>query len=126
MTMIDLDRLRELAAESERGAMPRTSQFPSMTDQLLRQRHEIHALRRGLSEAVAEIESLRRKTSGDQRDRLKLALDAAEEASRLIPVQKSTNPSGYGGFVPDIAVAIPVPVWEDLLVAIDYLPETME
>lgn len=60
MTMtIDLDRLRELAKEPEREAMPRTSQFPSMTDQLLRQRQEIDALRRGLSDAIQEINSLR-------------------------------------------------------------------
>jgi predicted transcriptional regulator len=55
---IDLDRLRELAKEPERDAMPRTSQFPSMTDQLLRQKAEIDALRRGLADAIVEIESL--------------------------------------------------------------------
>ena len=56
--MIDLTRLRELAKEPDRTAMTRTSQFPSMTDQLLRQKQEIDALRRGLREAISEIEDL--------------------------------------------------------------------
>lgn len=55
---MDLDQLRKLAAEPVREAMPRTSQFPSMTDQLLRQRSEIDALRRGLREAISELERL--------------------------------------------------------------------
>lgn len=54
--MIDLQRLRELAAEPQREAMPRTQQFPSMTAELLRQKSEIDALRRGLRDAIAEIE----------------------------------------------------------------------
>lgn len=124
---IDLDRLRELAKEPEREAMPRTSQFPSMTDQLLRQKAEIDALRRSLGDAIAEIEDQRRKVSGDQRDRLKLALDAACAAVVLMPVNVSYTVNGLvSPFKQDIAAAMPVPLWEDLLVAIDYLPETME
>lgn len=53
---LDLDRLRELVDEPPRDAMPRTTQFPSMTEQLLRQKAEIDALRRGLREAIAELE----------------------------------------------------------------------
>lgn len=49
---IDLDRLRELAKEPERDAMPRTSQFPSMTDQVFALKQENSALRRGLNEAI--------------------------------------------------------------------------
>lgn len=56
--MLDLDRLRELAKVPERAAMPRTSQYPSMTSQLLRQKAEIEALRRGLNEAIIELERL--------------------------------------------------------------------
>lgn len=55
---MDLDRLRLLAAEPERTAMARESQFPSMSEQLLRQRREIDALRRGLREAIDEIQRL--------------------------------------------------------------------
>jgi hypothetical protein len=54
--MIDLDRLRYLAKEPEREPMPRTPQFPSMAGEVQRQRGEIDALRRGLQEAIAEIE----------------------------------------------------------------------
>ena len=56
---IDLDRLRLLAQEPERAAMPRSEQYPSMTAQLQRQHGEINALRRGLREAVEEIEESR-------------------------------------------------------------------
>jgi hypothetical protein len=55
---MDLDRLRELAREPERTAMPRTSQFPSMTDKVFALKQENSALRRGLNEAIAEIELL--------------------------------------------------------------------
>lgn len=121
---LDLDRLRDLAREPQREAMPRTEQFPSMSVQLLAQKAEIDALRRGLQDALVEIEALRRLTVGDQRDRLKLALEAAEAAMRIIPVQ--TDPTGTGlTFRPDVAAAIPVALWEDLLVAIDYLPDTL-
>lgn len=113
--------------------MPRTSQFPSMTDQLLRQRQEIDALRRGLSEAIFEIEDQRRKVSGDQRDKLKVAVEAASAQATLMPIQRQAAGSqgpGFlsysGGFQGDMVVAVPVPLWEDLLVAIDYLPDTME
>jgi hypothetical protein len=54
---MDLDRLRELAREPERTAMPRTGQMPTMTSEVLRQKQEISALRRGLNEAIAEIEA---------------------------------------------------------------------
>jgi hypothetical protein len=56
--MLDLDRLRELAREPERTAMQRTGQFPTMTSEVLRQKQEISALRRGLRDAIMEIESL--------------------------------------------------------------------
>lgn len=56
---VDLDRLRDLAREPERGAMPRSEMFPSMGAELDRQRQEIAALRRALNDAVAEIERLR-------------------------------------------------------------------
>ena len=59
---MDLDRLRELAREPERTAMPRTSQFPSMTDQVFALKQENSALRRGLYEAIQEIEMLQNKT----------------------------------------------------------------
>lgn len=54
--MIDLDRLRELAREPERMAMQRTGQMPTMTSEVLRQKQEIGALRRGLLDAISEIE----------------------------------------------------------------------
>ena len=53
---MDLDRLRELAREPERTAMQRTGQMPTMTSEVLRQKQEITALRRGLLDAIAEIE----------------------------------------------------------------------
>jgi hypothetical protein len=56
---MDLDRLGELVRERERTAMPRSNQFPSMTEKVLAQRQEIDALRRALSEAIIEIEQLR-------------------------------------------------------------------
>jgi hypothetical protein len=59
---MDLERLRELAREAERTAMSRSQQYPSMTSQLLFQRQEIDALRRGLLDAIAEIERLSRPT----------------------------------------------------------------
>lgn len=55
---MDLDRLRDLAREPERTAMSRSQQFPSMTSQMLVQKQEIDALRRGILEAIAEIERL--------------------------------------------------------------------
>jgi hypothetical protein len=54
---VDLDRLRELAREPERTPMLRTGQFPTMTAEVLRQKQEISALRRGLLDAIAEIEA---------------------------------------------------------------------
>jgi hypothetical protein len=54
----DIKRLRELAGEPERTAMSRSQQYPSMSAQLLAQKSEIDALRRGLLDAVAEIERL--------------------------------------------------------------------
>jgi hypothetical protein len=59
---MDLDRLRELAREPERTAMQRTGQMPTMTSEVLRQKQEISALRRGLNEAIAEIEALQNRT----------------------------------------------------------------
>ena len=59
---MDLDRLRELAREPERTAMPRTSQFPSMTDKVFALKQENSALRRWLNEAIQEIEMLQNKT----------------------------------------------------------------
>lgn len=56
---MDLDRLRDLAREPERTAMSRSQQFPSMTSQMLVQKQEIDALRRGLHDAIQEIETLR-------------------------------------------------------------------
>lgn len=38
--------------------MSRAQQFPSMTSQLLVQKQEVAALRRGLREAIEEIENL--------------------------------------------------------------------
>jgi chaperonin cofactor prefoldin len=55
---MDLDRLRDLAREPERTAMSRSQQFPSMTSQVLLQKQEIDALRRGILEAIVEIERL--------------------------------------------------------------------
>jgi hypothetical protein len=54
---MDLDRLRELAREPERTAMSRSGQMPTMTSEVLRQKQEISALRRGLNEAITEIEA---------------------------------------------------------------------
>ena len=59
---MDLDQLRELAREPERTAMSRTSPFPSMTDQVFRLKQENSALRRGLNEAIQEIEILQNRT----------------------------------------------------------------
>lgn len=53
---IDLDRLRELAAEPKRTAMPRREMQPSLTAEVLRQKQEITALRRGLAEAITGVE----------------------------------------------------------------------
>ena len=58
---MDLNRLRELAQEPPREAMSRSHQFPSVTDKVLAQRAEIDALRRGLNDAIAEIERLELK-----------------------------------------------------------------
>ncbi len=52
---MDLERLRKLAEEPERTGVTR-GRFPSMTSEVLRQKQEIGALRRGLREAIAEIE----------------------------------------------------------------------
>ena len=60
---MDLNRLRELAQEPPREAMSRSHQFPSMTDKVLAQRAEIDALRRGLSDAITEIELVRRQVA---------------------------------------------------------------
>lgn len=54
---MDLERLRKLAEEPERTGVTR-GQFPSMTSEVLRQKQEIGALRRGLREAITEIERL--------------------------------------------------------------------
>jgi len=55
---MDLKRLRTLALEPTREAMGRTQGLPSLTDKVVAQRQEIDALRRGLNEAIAEIERL--------------------------------------------------------------------
>ena len=55
---MDLARLRLLAQEPSREAMKRTQGLPSLTDKVVAQRAEIDALRRGLNEAIAEIERL--------------------------------------------------------------------
>lgn len=39
--------------------MSRTGQMPTMTSEVLRQKQEISALRRGLLDAISEIEKLR-------------------------------------------------------------------
>lgn len=68
--MVDLDRLRELAKEPERTAMRRhagESPFPSMTDELLRQKQEIAALRRGLNEAIEWLSAYQARDEGLQR-----------------------------------------------------------
>lgn len=54
---MDLDRLREFAREPERTAMAKGA-LPSMTDQVFALKQEVAALRRGLNEAIAEIEQL--------------------------------------------------------------------
>lgn len=54
---MDLDRLRALAREPERTAMPK-GPLPSMTDQVFTLKQEIAALRRGLNEAIAEIDRM--------------------------------------------------------------------
>lgn len=55
---VDLTRLRLLAQEPSREAMSRRQQFPSLTDAVYELKQEIDALRRGLNEAIAEIERL--------------------------------------------------------------------
>jgi hypothetical protein len=55
---MDLDRLRLLAQDPSREAMKRTQGLPSLTDKVVAQRAEIDALRRGLNDAIAEIERL--------------------------------------------------------------------
>ena len=55
---MDLDRLRKLTQETVRTPMSRAQQYPTMTSQLLLQKQEIAALRRGLAEAIAEIEHM--------------------------------------------------------------------
>ena len=55
---MDLDRLRKLTQETVRTPMSRAQQYPTMTSQLLLQKQEIAALRRGLAEAIIEIENL--------------------------------------------------------------------
>ena len=54
---VDLNRLRQLAQEPPRGTMSRKHQFPSLTDAVYELKQENTALRRGLNEAIAEIES---------------------------------------------------------------------
>jgi len=68
---MDLDRLRELARVPERAAMPRSGQYPSMTDQIFRLKQENTALRRGLNEAIEWLaayqdrdENIRRSMEG--------------------------------------------------------------
>ena len=70
---MDLDRLRELAKEPDRTAMSRAGfgQFPTMTSEVLRQKQEINALRRGLWEAITEIETLLRDRDAELKDRMK-------------------------------------------------------
>jgi hypothetical protein len=51
---MDLDRLRELAREPERTAMGKGT--ASMTDQVFKLKQENAALRRGLNEAIGELE----------------------------------------------------------------------
>jgi hypothetical protein len=65
MGQVDLGRLRVLLEETDvgaprtRGTMKRTvGGVPSLTDKVFAQRAEIDALRRGLSDAIAEIERL--------------------------------------------------------------------
>lgn len=113
---MDINNLRKLAQEPERTAMARTQQFPSMGVQLSAQRAEISALRRGLLEAIFEIDGLRRFAAGE---RLKLAFEAAVQGSNIIPIQGTD-------LTPDVVVGVPVQLWEDLIVAIDYMPEAME
>lgn len=54
---VDLSRLRMLLEDTE-VSVTRTQGLPSLTDKVFAQRQEIEALRRGLSEAIAEIERL--------------------------------------------------------------------
>lgn len=57
---VDLERLSKLVEIPTREAMVRSpySQYPSLTDQIYRQRQDIEALRAGLREAIVEIEKL--------------------------------------------------------------------
>jgi hypothetical protein len=55
---VDLARLRLLAQEPPRTAMTRKQQFPSLTDAVYELKQENTALRRGLNEAIAEIERM--------------------------------------------------------------------
>jgi hypothetical protein len=59
---MDLARLRLLAQEPPREAMTRKHGPPSMTDAVYELKQENTALRRGLNEAIAEIEELRNRT----------------------------------------------------------------
>ncbi len=55
---VDLARLRLLAQEPTREAMTRRHGPPSLTDAVFELKQENAALRRGLNEAIAEIERL--------------------------------------------------------------------
>lgn len=65
MGQVDLSRLRALLEDTDVGA-PRTRSamkrtvggVPSLTDKVFAQRADIDALRRGLSDAIVEIERL--------------------------------------------------------------------
>lgn len=56
--LTDLTHLRKLAEDPIREAMPRSRQFPSLSEELVSQKQELNALRRGLREAIAEIERM--------------------------------------------------------------------
>lgn len=49
------------------------------------------------------------------------ALDACEAACTLLPVQRTIG-ANYA-VQADMVVAIPIPLWEDLIVAIDHVPD---
>lgn len=121
MNQATLERLREMSREPERQPMSRGVQFPTMAAQHIADEQQIMRLRTALAEAVAGIEELQRVFTGDQRDRLKLALNAACDKVTVMPVNVYDQ-LGLGPPKHDMVVALPVPLWENLLVAIDYLP----
>jgi len=50
---------------------------------------------------------------------LREAVEAAVEDATLLPVQRGAGGMSYKNYVPDTVIAISVPVWERVILALD-------